>query len=998
MLPTTYSNRKRGLLPSLRSKRGVLPQLSYKWKPKVPDFTQEEAKMDRIMPPPRLSAIHMHQFTDSKVRQIYKQGTKEEKQAFLNIIAQDEWNRLMQAEQDRMGEQFTKEFIDFLQGRDPTDMRNPAYIKNRLKDLNLNLYPGSLLGKGIKEWLESFTEAKRDVLNKLMALRMGPHKAFEWELPHFYLWYKYVLRDLPYKEDEVLLDFDRYWPMLSSKRDDVGFKQLGPEGWKSGLDYMGSRDDLDWQHSYESSLGDNENSSEQVKIHKVPDQKSSATIPIMPDTPDGIPNNVTTTTTSVPDDATLVPQTTNIATHSTEPPPEPMLADTAPASLPEPAKPDASSTASNSQNFIHAIDPNVSLLVDTMNKLMQQMASTSAQQGQQGQQVAVQSPEVKQDHTAEIVTKLDQLGNLLLKQGQQSSEQAQMASQQSNEQTQQLVKEQRGTTAAVRELLAKSGLPQEVSAQIQTLSQQVDAINAKLDEANNNKPETGDTMQISDEETQSKLDELRSQQTHANAMISAMQAALMSNTENVGTMAFIQNEMAKALTSLTNTSDGVKSNLGFLTTAVNEEAKQLMAQGSSIQAVGDFIFKAMNNIGMMLQGTMQQNDSIVQSWTMLQGLSNDVAQNLKDMEGKSEKMMEGISEKVKDLAKQLAKGEVQQQEFAQAVGKAHQMVSAVGNLESKLDKLLGGQSDNAKKATILHDEMGKTLRAAKDAGDLARRALEIGEMLKDKGLDKLGKDIKGRLKKLQNMMPDIFPQVALPQEEAEEEQGEESVEEGPLTEGEAAGGSAFQQWLEEMEKLRDTPMSEEDRKTLEAAQSELAKAQSSGDFGKTASLSLQIQDIQSKNKAGLLDTAAKYLIGLPAHITNKLMFGEWKKYRFATAAATKATLYGLSMAVGGATGELIQQVATAVPMTSSEVKQADEYASEVVTDAQDAVQSIGAVKTAVMGGKQQEPSKTTRKRPAENQEDSDAVSAKKRAHSSAAPRRIVKAKGKQAKQ
>lgn len=93
-----------------------------------------------------------------------------------------------------------------------------------------------MLGKGIDEYLGSFIDKKAALKKKLALLRLGPHRAFEWNLGHFFLFYKYILRDLPYSEDDILTEFDSYFPDQQPPRPDKEYRTL-----EGGVHKDGSR-------------------------------------------------------------------------------------------------------------------------------------------------------------------------------------------------------------------------------------------------------------------------------------------------------------------------------------------------------------------------------------------------------------------------------------------------------------------------------------------------------------------------------------------------------------------------------------------------------------------------------------------------------------------------------------------------------------------------------------------------------------------------------------
>ena len=121
----------------------------------------------------------------------------------------------------------------WLQGKHPKNKSDPAYIGHRLRQYHIKENHGPLHGPGIDEFLGSVVDKKADLHRKIALLAMGPDKAFPWTLEHYWLFYKYLLRDLPYLEDEMLPDFDKYWPNEQMGRPYKRFKGLGDAQWSS---------------------------------------------------------------------------------------------------------------------------------------------------------------------------------------------------------------------------------------------------------------------------------------------------------------------------------------------------------------------------------------------------------------------------------------------------------------------------------------------------------------------------------------------------------------------------------------------------------------------------------------------------------------------------------------------------------------------------------------------------------------------------------------------
>lgn len=228
---------------------GSKAELSHKWGPRVNDPFKAESKNGRLEPPARLMALHMQEKNEDLLRELrHTYGSPMEHTAILSELARQNLPKLQQKQRDAACEQFTLDFMNFLQGKDPESRRDPAYVKHRLKELGQTTHTKPAMGKGIKEWLEGPIRKKAEILRKLTLLRLGPHKAFEWSLDTWWLYYKYILRDLPYPEDEVLHDFDKFWPTTERDRSDKPFKHMGRKGEHTDLSYTGHRtfDDQSW--------------------------------------------------------------------------------------------------------------------------------------------------------------------------------------------------------------------------------------------------------------------------------------------------------------------------------------------------------------------------------------------------------------------------------------------------------------------------------------------------------------------------------------------------------------------------------------------------------------------------------------------------------------------------------------------------------------------------------------------------------------------------------
>lgn len=203
-------------------------QLMHKWGPQ-PDVFDQEDKIKQLQPP-------MDQLQDTKLkfdeefnRLAAKKGgvakvhqQKEIDRGGLQYIGKQKYKQQWQDAKWKVNDQFTKDFMCWVLGNDPKKNKNhPAYVKAREKEHNINRKPGQrFFGKDIDEWLGSFIDKKAEFMKKLTYLKMGPNKAFPWNLNHYWLFYKYILRGLPYQADYVLSEFDTFFPDLAGPRPD----------------------------------------------------------------------------------------------------------------------------------------------------------------------------------------------------------------------------------------------------------------------------------------------------------------------------------------------------------------------------------------------------------------------------------------------------------------------------------------------------------------------------------------------------------------------------------------------------------------------------------------------------------------------------------------------------------------------------------------------------------------------------------------------------------
>ncbi len=212
---------------------GTRPQVSFKWGAQPRDPFEEEAKRQRLHPPERLMADTLAQYKNALRHEASHSKDPARQIAVESYLANSELPRNFQDLLDRESEQFTKDFMCWLQGKHPKSKADPAYVSHRLKQYGVKPDHGPLHGPGIDEFLGSVVSKKADLHRKIALLAMGPDKAFPWTLEHYWLFYKYLLRDKPYLEDEMLPDFDMYWPNEQMGRPYKRFKGLGDTQWSS---------------------------------------------------------------------------------------------------------------------------------------------------------------------------------------------------------------------------------------------------------------------------------------------------------------------------------------------------------------------------------------------------------------------------------------------------------------------------------------------------------------------------------------------------------------------------------------------------------------------------------------------------------------------------------------------------------------------------------------------------------------------------------------------
>lgn len=194
-----------------------------------------EAELKGITPPPRLMDQYMREWkTKQASMRDYRQNgrqSREEQMAYLAAMMKDQYQQDKQTEINILSDKFAKEFMCWLMGDDPANPGDPAYVRDRMQLAGFDVKkPVRMRGEGVDEYLSSFLAKKSEFVKKWTRIRLGPHRAFKWNLGHFYLFYKYFLRNAPYTEDELLSDFDCFYPDLSSARPNQPYRELNHPG------------------------------------------------------------------------------------------------------------------------------------------------------------------------------------------------------------------------------------------------------------------------------------------------------------------------------------------------------------------------------------------------------------------------------------------------------------------------------------------------------------------------------------------------------------------------------------------------------------------------------------------------------------------------------------------------------------------------------------------------------------------------------------------------
>ena len=209
------------------SRRRLNPSGQYhiKWGPASNlDPFENENKLKTLQPQRELLDLELGRAKEQALRDLNVGGEERrqhERKAVTGKLAKQELKARIKRETGRINDQFSKDFMSWLLGKDPVDPKNPAYVKSRMIRMGLVPNPGPMRGDGINEYVGSFIDTRADFLKKVTYLRMGPHKAFKWNLKHFWLYYKYILRGLPYQEDLVLAEFADFFPDGKAPREGI---------------------------------------------------------------------------------------------------------------------------------------------------------------------------------------------------------------------------------------------------------------------------------------------------------------------------------------------------------------------------------------------------------------------------------------------------------------------------------------------------------------------------------------------------------------------------------------------------------------------------------------------------------------------------------------------------------------------------------------------------------------------------------------------------------
>lgn len=182
----------------------------------------------------------MDEWYNNKRTQITGDTTlsSEEKTAQLTALDFDYFKEEKVEFLETTNEEFVKDFIDWLQYKDPDSPRNPKYVRH--KEAELGKYGATVRREalnltGQKEWLNGFVYKKDALKRKLAVLYGGPNKWFNWNLYHGWLFYKYVLRGVDGTNEKMFLsdiqdlyDFENRVDRPADKRQKRGQEHTNP--------------------------------------------------------------------------------------------------------------------------------------------------------------------------------------------------------------------------------------------------------------------------------------------------------------------------------------------------------------------------------------------------------------------------------------------------------------------------------------------------------------------------------------------------------------------------------------------------------------------------------------------------------------------------------------------------------------------------------------------------------------------------------------------------
>lgn len=214
-------------------------QLARKWGPPTKDPFEAEETLKTLQPLPALTQEESARFQDYwldtalHLKNPHAQNAASKKQgAALKYLTKKQLQAALHAHEQQINDEFARDFHMWLVGKTPTNPSHPAYVRDKEAKLGIDPNHGNLPGTDIPAYLESFVDKKSAFMKKYAYLRMGPNKAFPWSLAHYWLYYKYILRGLPYTEDQLLGDFDKYFPDNSGPRPDEPFRTLPGQEWR----------------------------------------------------------------------------------------------------------------------------------------------------------------------------------------------------------------------------------------------------------------------------------------------------------------------------------------------------------------------------------------------------------------------------------------------------------------------------------------------------------------------------------------------------------------------------------------------------------------------------------------------------------------------------------------------------------------------------------------------------------------------------------------------